>query len=59
MTVLITGASGFLGGALARALVQKGQGVRVFARETSNLAHLRDLAVEVAYGSLEDKISLI
>lgn len=59
MTVLITGASGFLGGALVRALIQKGQNVHVFARKTSDLAHLKDLPVEVAYGSLEDKTSLI
>ena len=59
MTVLITGASGFLGGALATALVQRNKNVRVFARKTSNLAHLKDLPVEIAYGSLEDKASVI
>lgn len=59
MAVLISGASGFLGGALARALVQKGQKVRVLARKTSNLIDLEDLPVEIAYGSLEDKTSLI
>jgi dihydroflavonol-4-reductase len=49
----------FLGGALARALVQKGQDVRVFVRKTSNLTHLGNLPIEVVYGSLEDKTSLI
>ena len=59
MTVLVTGASGFLGGALAVALVHKGEGVRVLTRKTSNLDHLKDIPVEITYGSLEDNTSLI
>ena len=58
MTALVTGASGFLGGALTRALVSKGQKVRVLARQASVLTHLSDLPVEVIIGSLEDKTSL-
>jgi nucleoside-diphosphate-sugar epimerase len=58
MTVLVTGASGFLGGALTRALVQRGQSVRILARRTSKLAQLDDLDLEVAYGRLEDQASV-
>jgi len=60
MTVLVTGASGFLGGALVKALVGKGDdGVRILARETSDLRHLVGLPIEVSYGDLEDKARLV
>lgn len=55
---LVTGASGFLGGALARRIVERGERVRVLARPTSRLGGLADLPVEVALGSLEDGASL-
>ena len=58
MTVLVTGASGFLGGALTRALVEEGEDVRVLARTTSDLRHLADLPIDVARGDLEDRASL-
>jgi nucleoside-diphosphate-sugar epimerase len=59
MKVLVTGATGFLGGALTNALIGEGQEVRVLARKTSNLNRLSNLPVDVRYGSLEDKPSLI
>lgn len=55
---LVTGASGFLGGALARRLLARGERVRVLARPTSRIGALVDLGAEVAYGSLEDAASL-
>lgn len=55
---LVTGASGFVGGALTRRLVLRGERVRVLARPTSRLDHLAGLEVEVALGSLEDAASL-
>lgn len=58
MVVLVTGASGFLGGALTKALVQQRYGVRVFARKSSILHHLRNLPIDIAYGDLENKDSL-
>lgn len=54
MTTLVTGASGFLGGALARALADRGRQVRILARTTSDLRHLDGLPVEVVQGSLEE-----
>ena len=59
MTTLVTGASGFLGGTLANTLINKGEKVRILARTTSKLDHLKDLPLEIAYGSLEDQTSLI
>lgn len=52
MKVLITGASGFLGGALARALLKEGHAVRGFAR--SPMAALAGLGAEVMCGDLAD-----
>ncbi len=58
MRVLVTGASGFLGGRLAEMLVERGDSVRVLARPTSDLSHLAALRPEVVHGSLEDSASL-
>ncbi|WP_406229724.1 NAD-dependent epimerase/dehydratase family protein [Nocardia sp. NBC_01009] len=62
MKVLVTGASGFLGGALVRRLVEDGaHDVAILARRTSNLADLGDARaeVEVILGDLGDQASLI
>jgi uncharacterized protein YbjT (DUF2867 family) len=40
MTILVTGASGFIGGELTRMLVNRDERVRVLARPTSNLGPL-------------------
>lgn len=58
MAVLVTGASGFLGGALTQELVQRGETVRILARETSNLKHLENLDIVIVYGTLETKSRL-
>jgi uncharacterized protein YbjT (DUF2867 family) len=58
MKVLVTGASGFLGGALVRRLVEDGaHDVAILARRTSNLADLREARdkVEVILGDLSDE----
>ncbi|MFI5777603.1 NAD-dependent epimerase/dehydratase family protein [Nocardia sp. NPDC051570] len=60
MKALVTGASGFLGGALARRLVHDGEyKVSVLARPTSDLHGIDELAgVDVVYGDLADAASL-
>jgi dihydroflavonol-4-reductase len=55
---LVTGATGFVGAAVARALVNTGQNVRVLARPNSDRRNLQGLKVEIAEGSLEDAASL-
>ena len=55
---LVTGATGFVGAAVARALVRTGQKVRVLARPRSDRRNLDGLPVEIAEGSLEDPQSL-
>jgi dihydroflavonol-4-reductase len=58
--VLVTGASGFVGSAVAKALISRGVPVRVLVRSTSNRRNLSDLGdgTEIAVGSLEDGDSL-
>ncbi|MEX2490194.1 MAG: hopanoid-associated sugar epimerase [Nitrospirales bacterium] len=58
MKVLITGSSGFIGAAVTRAVVAKGDEVRVLVRATSNRSNLDGLAVETVEGDLQDPQSL-
>jgi nucleoside-diphosphate-sugar epimerase len=55
---LVTGASGFLGGHLATALVSRGYRVRALSRRTSGLDALERPGVEVVRGDLADVSSL-
>src|SRR5947209_6539853 len=55
---LVTGATGFVGAAVARFLLRAGHRVLVLARPGSDRRNLAGLAVEVMQGSLEDAISL-
>lgn len=55
MSVLVTGASGFLGGRLAEALARDGEQVTVLARTNSDLRHLAGVAgLRVVRGSLTE-----
>lgn len=58
MTVLVTGASGFVGSAVARRLVQADRPVRAMVRAGSDRRCLDGLDVEVAEGDLRDPASL-
>src|SRR5580698_4836112 len=58
MKALVTGATGFVGAAVARALIAAGWQVRALARKGSNRANLRLLAVEIIEGDLADVGSL-
>ncbi len=55
---LVTGASGFVGSAVARALVAAGRSVRVLLRPSSDRRNIADLPVELRLGALEDHASL-
>jgi dihydroflavonol-4-reductase len=55
---LVTGATGFLGGHVARALVARGHEVRVLVRPTSERSRLEGLPVEVAEGDVTDAASV-
>ena len=58
MSTLITGATGYIGSAVARQLLDTGKTVRCLVRETSSLKNLKDLDVELAYGDIRDMDSL-
>jgi dihydroflavonol-4-reductase len=55
---LVTGATGFVGSAVTRALLAAGQRVRVLARPNGDRRNLAGLDVEITEGSLEDTPSL-
>jgi dihydroflavonol-4-reductase len=58
VTTLVTGATGFVGSAVARRLLDAGEAVRVLVRPESDRANITGLAVEIAAGDLRDRASL-
>lgn len=56
--MLVTGASGFIGGHLTRRLTEHGHRVRVLVREGSDRSAFAGVDVEVAVGDLNDRESL-
>jgi dihydroflavonol-4-reductase len=58
MKALVTGATGFVGAAVARALLREHWQVRVLARRGSDRRNLKDLDAQVLEGDLNDLRSL-
>ena len=58
MTTLITGATGFLGSAVARLILEDGQQLRTLLRSCSDTSNIDGLDVERTIGDLNDVASL-
>ncbi len=56
---LLTGATGFIGGHLARALLAQGYSVRCLARAGSDTSQLQELELQVVLGDLTSPTSLV
>ena len=56
--VLVTGASGFVGSAVARALIRSGYRVRALLRPTSKRTNITGLEVEIVEGDMRDAASV-
>ena len=59
MTTLVTGATGFVGSAVVRRLLDAGHDVRVLAKPASRRDNLEGLSVDVVEGDLRDSASLV
>jgi dihydroflavonol-4-reductase len=56
--VVVTGASGFVGSSVARALVARGFDVRAVLRSTSPRANVENIGCEIVEGDMRDKPSM-
>jgi dihydroflavonol-4-reductase len=59
MRALVTGATGFVGAAVARLLLQQGWQVRALVRASSDRRNLQLLALEIATGDLAQPATLV
>ena len=58
MKVMVTGANGFVGLNIVRALADAGHQIRAFVRATSNTQYLDDFDLETRVGELNDRQTL-
>ncbi len=58
MLVFLTGATGFVGSHVARALAEQGADLRLLVRSNSNLKNVQDLKADLFTGDLRDPASL-
>jgi dihydroflavonol-4-reductase len=58
MKALVTGANGFTGSHLVKALVQRGTAVIAYVRPSSQLDRLSHLSIDYAYGDITDQSAL-
>ena len=58
MKVLVTGATGFIGGNVARALQSRGYETRALVRASSSTLTLKDTGIETALGDVTDRESI-
>lgn len=58
MTTFVTGATGFIGSAVVRALLARGMRVRALVRPASNRANIEGLGLEIVEGDLSDSAGL-
>lgn len=57
--MFITGAGGFIGQALVEALLYRGDRVRCLVKDNIDVENLRNLPVEIAWGDVRNKRSLV
>ncbi len=58
MLAFLTGATGFVGSHVARALAEHGADVRLLVRPNSNTKNIADLKADLVIGDLRDPVSL-
>jgi dihydroflavonol-4-reductase len=58
LKAFVTGATGFLGSHVARALAAEGAQLRLLVRPTSDLRNIEDLSAERVQGDLRDPVSI-
>jgi dihydroflavonol-4-reductase len=58
MLAFVTGATGFVGSHVARALADQGADLRLLVRSNSNTKNIQDLKADLVIGDLRDPVSL-